>query len=243
MDIKNYKVYFVFVGIVIVMVLGVVFWNNIINKKEEETNNPNYVDVSNANNVPYVDSKLGSDMKITQGYLLNYVVKKRGTWYMSKAYVVSVKKVDDDAIIRLSSSKDSDNYLDTYIDYSKCNIKKGDTVYFVGNVDIETNRIRLSKISLDTIDYKSVTEIDLDALIENIELIKSTYFIISGYMVTDNDVYKLFDNKEEYQKNNNAGNYFTLEWKGDFGYTGNQNVKVKCLLESTYRLKDCELQK
>lgn len=75
----------------IIMTGSVFFWNYISKKQASEKKEAPIIDVSDANNVPSVDAKLGSDIKITQSYLLNYTTKKSGIWYMSKAYVKDIK--------------------------------------------------------------------------------------------------------------------------------------------------------
>lgn len=238
---NKYKVYIIFTILVIIMISGVVFWNNIIDKKDNNEVKDT-IDVSDANNVPYVDAKLGSDVRITQGYLLNYVTKKSSIWYMSTGYVKKITKKDKEATINLSETKDSETYIQGTIEIDKCNIKTGDLVNFVGTIDIESGTINLSKISKETINYQNMEEIDFNSLEDNLNLIKSTYFIISGYMVTDDKEYKLYDTKEAWQNDNSDLNYFTIEWKETFNYTGNQDIKIKCLLSNTHKLKECEMQ-
>lgn len=238
---NKYKVLIISLVCLIIMLGSVLFWNSIIPKDKKETGENNIIDVSNVNNVSSVEAKLGEDIKITQSYLLNYVSNKASIWYMSKAYVSTIKYNGNDAIITLSNEIKGDIKLTGSIDKDKCNIKVGDLINFVGTVDLNTGMIELSKISGETIDYKNVTEIEFKELVDNIQKVKKNYFIVIGYMVTDGNKYKLFDSKEEYNKNNSAGTYFLLNWKDTFMYTGNQNVTVKCLIEDTYKLNMCEL--
>lgn len=131
--------------------------------------------------------------------------------------------------------------LKGFIQADKCIVKKGDIVNFVGTIDLETGSIELSRVSLEEIDYKSVTGIEINELIDNIKAVKNNYFVVSGYMVTDSDKYKLFESKSSYLKDKNVGTYFYLNWKDKFNYTGNQEVKVKCKILDTYKLNYCEL--
>ena len=119
--------------------------------------------------------------------------------------------------------------------------KVGDYVNFVGTIDIENGQIKLSKISTEEINYNSSTKLELNELIDNIKLVKNTYFIVSGYLVTEGEVYKLFDSKDDYTENNKAGYYFKIKWDGSFGYTGKQQVSLKCNLSSSYTLVNCTL--
>lgn len=241
---KKHKVAIICLGALIIMIAGVFFWNKIAllqkQDKEEDNNNSVPVDVSDANNIPSVEEKLGSDMKITQGYLLNYTRNKSSVWYMSSAKVKKIAKDGSFSIITLSGDTGSKT-LKATIESSKVDIKKGDKVNFVGTVNLDEGSIELSKISKDDIDYNSVTEILFDDLVENIKLIKSTYFIVNGYMVTEGDVYKLYESKDTYKKNKSAGNSFLISWKDDFGLTGNALVTIKCLLDDTYKLNECVL--
>lgn len=243
MNLEKYKAHIIFVILIILMLLGVVFWNKIIDKQEEKDNKePEYIDVSDVNNTKDIDSQLGEDIRITAGYLLSYTTKKSGTWYMSTGYIVSIKKDKETSIIKLSQDKDSKNYLTATIDNLNSSIKKGQNIYFVGNIDLSTGYIKLTTISNKPINYKNVEEIEYSKLYENISLLNKTTFTISGYMVTDNDTYKLFESKTTYQNNNNAGNYFTINWQDEFNLTGNDDVKINCSLDGTYKLKNCTLK-
>jgi len=113
--------------------------------------------------------------------------------------------------------------------------------------ELDKSKINLQFVPLDETEFKlqeiDVTEIDFKNLVENFKLVKSNYFLVMGYMITDNDKYKLFDNKSDAQEENKIGKYFLIDWKGEFKYTGNQNVTLKCKIEDTYKLKECELVK
>lgn len=240
--IKKNIVCIVVISSLALMIFGVFFWNSVADKQTNKKTkvNEEIIDVSEINNVPSVEAKLGSDMKITQGYLLNYTIKKSGIWYMSTAKVKEISLSDKDAIITLFFS-DVNNQLMATINKNKLNIEIGDTINFVGTIDLSNGEIELSKISKEEINYKNVTKINFDELVKNIEMVKSNYFIVNGYLVTDGTVYKLYDNKNSYLKNKDFGTYFTISWENDFDYTGNANIKVKCLIGDTYKLKDCEM--
>lgn len=243
--IKKHKVEIISIIGIVVMLLSVLLWNNIVErqKAKKDTTQPNNVDVSDASNIKSVEAKLGSDMKITQGYLLKYTSNKSGIWYMSTGYVKNISKKNKEATITLSDKKGSSLNVKATISLDKCDVNKGDIVNIVGTINFLDSSLELTKISKEDIEYKEVTNIALDELITNIELIKSNYFIVSGYMITDGDKYKLFNNKEDYKLDSSVGTYFTLSWKDKFNYTGNQAVTVKCKLEDTYKLNECELVK
>lgn len=242
--IKKHRVEIISIICIIVMLLSVGLWNNIVEKqkaKKETNTDTTNIDVSDASNIKSVEAKLGSDMKITQGYLLKYTSNKSGIWYMCTGYVKNITKKNKEATITLSDSKDSSLKIKATISTEKCDVNKGDVVNIVGTINFLDSSLELTKISKEDIEYKDVTNIALDELITNIDLIKSNYFIVSGYMVTDGDKYKLFDTKEDYKLDSSVGTYFTLSWKDKFDYTGNQAVSVKCKLEDTYKLNECEL--
>lgn len=237
---NNSKIFIVFVVLVVFIVLCFFIFKNNSNKDEDNKINNN-IDVSDVNNINSVEKKLGSPIKITQSYLLNYTTKKSGVWYMSSAYVKSIKVEDMDAYIVLTN-KDKSKSITASIEYEKVNVKKGDLINFVCTIDLEDGILELTKISIEDINYNSVTEIEFDDLLDNINKIKNNIFIINGYMVTDEDKYKLFDSKNDYKKNNKPGNYFTIEWKDEFNYTGNANVTISCKLGGAYKLSECELE-
>ena len=115
-----------------------------------------------------------------------------------------------------------------------------DTVIKV-DVDLETGNLELAKLSIDTINYSNVTEMEFTKLVDNIKLVKDNVFVINGYMITDKDRFKLFESKSSYEENSSVGEYFTITWKDKFNYTGNANVTLECKLNGTYKLKDCVL--
>ena len=49
--------------------------------------------------------------------------------------------------------------------------------------------------------------------------------------------------KEDYKEEEVQSIPFEIEWASTFNYTGNANVTLKCLIGSTYKLKDCTLEK
>lgn len=219
------------------MVIGVIFFNR-VSKEEKIDDVP--TEKLEYNNVAVIDAKLGSDIKITQSYLLNYITKKSGIWYQSNGKVTKIIYKDEDCYIHLKDDNSAE-VLIAVIDKSKCEVKVGDSVNFVGTIDIENGQIKLSKISTEEINYNSSTKLELNELIDNIKLVKNTYFIVSGYLVTEGEVYKLFDSKDDYTENNKAGYYFKIKWDGSFGYTGKQQVSLKCNLSSSYTLVNCTL--
>ncbi len=241
----NNKIKTILISIILLILICIIVLfviKNVNNEKDiinELDNLENIGDVEDANNVPTIDAKLGNDIRITQSYLLNYIIKKVGIWYMSSGYVSNIDKKGSDSIIQISSDRDNTKYLTTIINSSKCNVKKGDLVYFVGTINLDKWYINLTKVSTSEIDYSNVTKIDLNELIDNLNLLKSNYFIVSGYLVYDNNSYKLYDSKNV---KDDSKNYFLLNFKDDVNLTENQNSKVKCLIENTYILSDCELQ-
>lgn len=224
--------------LIMALIIGIILFFVFKDFNKEEEKEPIYVDTSDVNNVPDVEKRLGNTMKITQNYLLTYTKNKSSIWYMSSAKVKSVKIKDTDAYITLS---DDSKTLDAWIEADKINIKKGDTINFVGTVELSDGSLKLSKISVDTINYKNVTEITFGDLVDNIKLVLENKFVIDGYMITDGSKYKLYSSKKSYESNPSVGNYFTIIWKDKFNYTGNANVTVQCNIGDTFKLKDCEL--
>lgn len=236
---------FIFCSIsIVLMIFFVVFFNFVFKKDDDKllTKINNYSeDIGDYNNVSSIDAKLGDeDIKVTQSYLLNYTIKKGGTWYLSNGVVGSIKKISNECIINVSNEEQS---LNLTIDSSKCSVKRNDKVNFVGTIDIETGNLLLSRISTDEINYSSAINLNLNELINNINLVRNSFFVINGYMVTDGDKYKLYDSKESYIDNPDVGNYFNLNWKDNFGYTGNSDVTVRCNILDTFKLHNCELIK
>lgn len=237
---KNRKMYLFLLLFVLFSIGQVCFFNYIVkkdkNKEQETKQEATQVDLSNASNVSTIDSKLGDDIVITQGYLMRYVVKKRGIWYQSSGYVQQVSKSGSTSTIKLSSKTNNKEYITLYIDSNKCNVKKGDTVYFVGTMNLDSASMNLAKISKEEFVYSDSTKISTEDLINNMNLLKNTKFIIKGYMITDGDKYKIYDSKKDY---NSEGKYFSINWKDTFNFTGNQEVIITCNLGDGYSLNKC----
>lgn len=222
------------------VVCGILYFNYINKEVKEETSYSD--DYSDVTNVPIIDAKLGEDIKITQSYLKKYVLKKSSLWYMSNGIISSINTNDDGTIYKITN-KDKNVSLNAFIGKSNNDLKKGDKVNFVGTINLSDGYINLSKISKNEINYSSPTIIELDELVNHIDAIKSNYFIVNGYMVTEGTIYKLYDNKEDYKEEEVQSIPFEIEWASTFNYTGNANVTLKCLIGSTYKLKDCTLEK
>lgn len=243
---KHNNKYVLFSIIALILLIGIVFVGNYFDgkQKEETVSSDNLWDFEDVNNVSVVDAKLtGDDYRITQSYLFNYTKYKSSTWYKGSAYVEKIAKKEDLALITLKDNKNSTVSIVATIDVKNANVKTGDVVNFVGTIDIAKEEINLSKISKDSINYSNTEETTIEDLINNVKLIKRTYFIVNGYMVTDGDKYKLYDTKEDYKKHADAKRYFTVQWADEFGYTGNQDVTLRCLIVDTYVLGSCELKK
>lgn len=241
--IKTYKKEIIFFSIFFLIILAIAGWFYFViyleDKEVEEKTNQGF-DLSDVNNVDAVESRLDYKMKISQGYLLTYTTNKSGIWYMSSAIVSKIKLDGTDAFITLTND-DKTHKLIAEISSDKVNVKKGDSINFVGTIDLETGNIELAKISKDTINYKNVKKMEFTKLVDNIKKVKDNIFVISGYMITDGDRYKLFESKTSYKENNNVGEYFTISWDKEFNYTGNANVTLECKLNGTYKLKECSL--
>lgn len=241
--IKTYKKEIIFFSIFFLIILAIAGWFYFViylgDKEVEEKTNQGF-DLSDVNNVDAVESRLDYKMKISQGYLLTYTTNKSGIWYMSSAIVSKIKLDGTDAFITLTND-DKTHKLIAEISSDKVNVKKGYSINFVGTIDLETGNIELAKISKDTINYKNVKKMEFTKLVDNIKKVKDNIFVISGYMITDGDRYKLFESKTSYKENNNVGEYFTISWDKEFNYTGNANVTLECKLNGTYKLKECSL--
>ncbi len=223
------------------MTISVVMWNKIIDKQNIEKVKPTTeIDVSDVNNIDIIEAKLGSSIKITQSYLLTYTTNKSGVWYMSSAYVKKITIKDNNAMIEFTDDNKEFTLIGN-INKDKLDIKKGDFVNFVGSIDLSTGYFKLSKVSKDTINYKSVTTMEFKDLINNIKSVLSNEFVISGYMVTDGDKYKLYESKNNYKKDGSVGTYFTIIWDDDFNYTGNADITISCNIGGTFKLKNCSM--
>ena len=221
------------------IVCGVLYFNYINKDNIEEGNNIDS-DYSDVTNVPVIDAKLGEDITITQAYLKKYVIKKSSLWYMSNGKISNIKNDEDGTTYKIVSN--DNKILMLYTSKDNDGLKKGDKVNFVGTINLSDGTINLSSISKDTINYSSPTVMELDELINHINTIKGNYFIVKGYMVTEGDTYKLYDSKEDYKSEEKQNIPFELDWKDKFNLTGNASVTVKCLIGSTFKLKDCILE-
>lgn len=237
---KEHGAEIAFISLVIIMLFGVLFWNYVSHeqaeakkKAEKDTETMNSVE---ANNVAIIDGKLGSDIRITQDYLIKYTRKKSGIWYLSNAKVKNIKEDGSNLVFILSNGE---NDLIANISGERSNVQVNDDVYFVGTVDLSDGSIDLAKVSTEEINYSSAVKVNFNDLVNNISLLKSNHFLVSGYLVTDHEQYKLFDSKESYGKDASVGTYFTINWKEDFNFTGNQDILVDCIIKDTYKLGEC----
>ena len=215
--------------IIIVLVCGC--------KKEEKDNTSTEIDLSDVSNVSIIDAKLGDDIKITTSYLMTYITKKSGIWYMSEGIIKDINSSNGKTIYSITN--DSNTILKGSIDSEKEILKKNTKVYFVFTIDLSNGDLKLVKISNDPIDYNSVTNISFDDLYDNIKKLLNTKFIINGYMVTINDKYVLYDTKSDYEKE--SKDYFVINWEGDPKYTGNAPVVLSCNINNIYSLKNCNV--
>lgn len=239
---KKYGVEIFVVALIIIMLFGVLFWNYVskeqAEKKKQEEKATETLNSVEASNVSIVDGKLGTDVRITQDYLIKYTSKKSGIWYLSKAKVKNIKENGTNLVLILTDDKDD---LMANISSERSDVKVNDTVYFVGTIDLNDGSIDLAKISVEEINYSSAVSLEFSDLINNISLLKSTHFQVSGYLVTENEKFKLFDNKDAYKNDPSVGTYFNIEWKDKFNYTGNQDVLIDCVIKDTYKLGECSL--
>lgn len=230
----------IFVGclVAVALMLGGVLFFNKISKKEDnkQTTTPN--EVLEYNNVEEIDGKLGDDIRISQSYLANYIIKKGAVWYSSEGQITNISSKGNTSYVTVNKDGSSITCL---IDSDKFAYKKGDYVKFVGTMDLETGNLNLAKISDEEINYTSAKKMELKDLVNDIAKVKNNYFTVSGFLVTDGKTYKLYDSKASYENNMKAGNYFIINFKGEFNYTGNQKVLLKCNINSSYSLKNCEL--
>ena len=236
---KKEKVFIIIVCIIIIGFLCGLFIKHIIdNKKDDDIKQ--VIDISDADNVSVIDKKLGSDINITQGYLYKYMLKKSNVWYESSAIVDKITMKGSTNIIVF---REKDKSIKAYISNMNLNFKVGDKVFFIGTINIKDHSLELSQISLTEINYDSSVKIEFNDLINNIELLYKTHFIVNGYLVTTEDnKLKLFNSKNSYNKNNEAGNYFLVSFKDKFNYTGKAKVTLDCLIKDTYKLKECVLK-
>ena len=225
----------IFVAAIIVGI-GLIFFFNSIDKKEDVPIDNDYSDVSN---VSIIDGKLGSDIKITQSYLMKYTINKTGVWYISYGSISKIKVTDKSIEYTFSNGNKS---IKGSIAKSDSVYEKGSNVYFVGTINLSDGSINLSTVSDEKIEYSTPVEMELSEFIEHVDNVRNTDFLVQGYMVTDNDEYKLFDSKSKYQSNSAAGSYFLLSMDKSFNYTGNANVTLRCNIDGTYKLRNCKLE-
>ena len=230
-------------GLIVILVAAIIVGIGLIffykfedNKKDEVPVDNDYSDVSN---VPVIDGKLGNDIKITQSYLKKYTVNKTGIWYMSYGKISNIKVTDKSIVYTFS---DGNKNIKGSIAKSDGIYEKGNNVYFVGTINLSDGNINLSTVSMEEISYTSPVKMELKDLINHVDNVRNNDFLVQGYMVTDGDEYKLFDSKSDYQKNNKAGNYFSLSMDKSFNYTGNANVTLRCNIDGTYKLRNCSLE-
>ena len=228
--------------IVLVLVLGTI----ISNKKEKEAlkQDEKVVNVDDVNNVSVVDLKLKEgDYRVSQSYLLSYTKNKSNVWYSSKGIVTKIRYKDNNALITIRGEDDKKKVVTAFIDKEEVKIKEKDSVYFVGSIDLSDGNIILARISKEEIDYNNVVQMSLEDLSDNIYYLKNTYVIVSGYMITVGDKYKLYSSKNDYKKDEEYGNYFNIEWAKEFNYTGNADVLLRCFIGDKYKLIGCEIEK
>ena len=231
-----------FLVIVILLIVGLGIWfvSVCFSDKKTEENNPIVDnDYSDVTNVPVIDKKLGNDVKITQSYLMKYTINKTGIWYMSYGKISNVKVTKNSIIYTFSDGRNS---IDGSISKSDGIYEKGNNVYFVGTINLSDGIINLSTVSMEEINYSSPVNIEISELIKHVNDIRDTDFLIQGYLVTDNNEYKLFDSKDDYKDDSSAGNYFLLSMNKDFNYTGNAFVTLRCNIDGTYKLRNCSLE-
>ena len=231
---------------ILIIILVVVLGTIVANKKDKElsNDNSNKVDVSDVDNVSIVDEKLKEgDYRVTQSYLLNYTKRKGNVWYSSKGIITSIKYKDNNVLLTITSKNNKKKVINAYISKDSFSFKNKDEVYFVGTIDLKDGDINLSRISKEEIDYNSVVVLSLDDLYDNIYYLKNTYVLVSGYMITVGDKYKLYSSKAEYKKDEEASNYFNIEWSGEFNLTGTQEVLLRCFIGDRYKLIGCEIEK
>lgn len=229
--------------LIIILVVGIGI--AISNKKDNELDNTNTeIKIEDVDNVSLVDEKLKEgDYRVTQAYLLNYTRRKGSVWYRSEGIVTKIKYDGTSATVTITSPDNKSKKVIANIDKDNLNVKEKDHVHFVGTIDMRDGTINLAKISKEEIDYNNIVDITLAELDDNIYYLKNTYVIVSGYMITVADKYKLYSSKTEYKKDEEANNYFLIEWQNEFSYTGTSEVLLRCFIGDRYKLIGCELEK
>lgn len=239
---EKFKVALVIIIAAVLMIVGLIFFNN-ISAQYAEDKNKNTVkdDYSDVTNVPVIDAKLGSDIEITQSYLMKYTINKIGVWYLSEGYVSKVKDTDKSTIYTITT-KDKKYKIQGSIGKDNQVYKKGDYVYFVGTINLSSGTLNMSMISNEDITLSSPERMELDKLVKHIDEVRTTEFIVQGYFVTEGEIFKLFEDKTAYKENGQTSNYFLLEMDESFNYTGNAFVKLRCNINGTYSLNNCNLE-
>lgn len=231
--------------IIVIIIILAVFIGSAIMSKKKNNEELKYEDINynDVDNVAAVDEKLKlGDYRVTQGYLLNYTKRKGNTWYSSRGIITKIK--DDGMNISITlKDENGSNTIIAHISNDDFNLKKNDVVNFVGSINISDGSINLARISKDEIDYNNVVKLSFNDLYMNIYYLKNTYVLVSGYLITFADNYKLYESKEAYKKDETLGTFFYIEWNGTFNYTGSQNVTLKCFIGDRYKLVGCELIK
>lgn len=231
----------------IIIIMSVLIIGTSIAKKQEKellAKEETKIDVNDTNNVSIVDEKLkNGDYRVSQSYLLSYTKNKGNVWYSSKGVIVKISTKDENAIITIRGEKDKNKTVKAYIDKQSLKVKEKDSVYFVGSIDLSDGYINLARISKEEIDYNNVVDISVEDLKDNIYYLKNTYVIVSGYMITAGDKYKLYDSKNDYKKDAEIGNFFFIEWAKEFKYTGSSDVLLRCFIGDRYKLIGCEMEK
>lgn len=232
---SKFKVFVTCVISLCIMLLLVLFFNYVSDKQAKDKASTN--DVTDSFNFDEIDSSLGEEININQVNLNKYIIKKNSIWYMSEG---KINKINSNQGITTIIFNTSSGDLTALVDSTKFDYKVGDYIYFVGSININEGVFTISKISNEPIDYNSCIVLSIDDLCNNINLVVNNYFIVDGYMVTEGTIYKIYDSKDDYLSNKEAG-YFILSWDGEFNYTGNANVSVKCNIGNSYSLKKCIL--
>lgn len=233
MVMKKYINYIIVSVLVLILsFLWIMLWSKA--SKVQSINNET-VDFSDVDNTKSVDNKLGEDLKITAGYLNTYIRFKQGTWYKSVGYI---QNIDSNCNIVITSSLGSKESIKGSA--TSCeDLSVGDKVNFVGAVDISDQELNIAKISKEDIDYDSSERVDIEDLISNLNKLFSNYFIIDGYMVTDENRFLLYESKQDYE--DKSKNYFVLNFN-NINVTGNAKVTVRCQIKNSYTLINCELK-
>ena len=238
---KKYTVEITFVIVIIIMLFATLFWNYVskeqAEKRKKDEKAVETLDSVESSNVSIVDAKLGKDFRITQDYLIKYTRKKSSIWYLSSAKIKSIKENEDNLLLILYDNNDE---LIAYINKERADVHVDDFVYFVGTIDLRDGSVILAKISTEQINYSNSIGLSFNDLVTNILLLRATHFHVSGYLVKEENIYKLFDSRNSYNEDNSVGTYFTVEFNEEIDLN-NQDVVVDCFVKDTYKLGECSL--